>query len=196
MVWRRAWSFRALSGKHHPPSTSSVHQPGSSLNLILVELREALLHRHSWFNHWALATRLPDPVPPSSLPKVQEGGLKVPTLPSWGWYSSNQRPILRWSLKPSHWYKQKKNFLALSCFRRFQEFWSSVPGTGRKIKYVFLITNHMVHKTIWTLGVRKNFLFIAYLLWNLDVIYISGSLFSPGKKWGWSHSSCRMRKVI
>ena len=50
MVWRKAWSFQALSGSTILPAPPSVHPPGSAPNPLLS------LSGHGWFYHGWLNT--------------------------------------------------------------------------------------------------------------------------------------------
>lgn len=59
----------------HPLSTSSsIHQPRSSLNPILLGFLEASLHRHVWLNHWSLVNDSTSSPPP--LPEIRISGMK------------------------------------------------------------------------------------------------------------------------
>lgn len=75
-------------------------------------------------------------------PEVKRVGLKVPTLGSHGWVSWWPAPILRCFPKSLHSYN-KRHLYHSHHLENFKGFRNSVPETGKKVKYTFLVSHNM-----------------------------------------------------
>ena len=118
---------------------------------------EASLHSHDWLNHWPLI--MDSTSSPSPLPEGQSG-IKISNPVSLSWFPWGLKDFPKITLLTQAGVINRGLFWISRLFYdshhlgNSKGFWSSVPGIGRKTKYIFIIYHNITSSKYFQYFIR------------------------------------------